>query len=179
MDKVERIEAGKSFWIHQVATIEDLLNNQGYSIPEVAKMYDVSKQTFYTALRRNNVQTPRVKSKQIREKYNSKQQWLYKNLMPKDVTPEDRAFIVENLELPDYCPALGCKLDYSGEAAKAAGDRAGNHFSSPSVDRIEPGAKYSIDNIHILSRRANVIKNDANPDELMLVAEYMKSLTQD
>ena len=72
---------------------------------------------------------------------------------------------LQDLKLPKLCPILGVELKYKG------GD------SSPSVDRIVPHLGYVKGNVQIISMRANRIKNDATPDELRKVADYMQRIT--
>ena len=45
--------------------------------------------------------------------------------------------------------------------------------TSPSIDRIEPAKGYTIGNVQVISRRANLIKNDATAAEVMVVAQYL------
>jgi hypothetical protein len=79
-----------------------------------------------------------------------------------DITPEDvLALYVER------CPILGIELDWEVEGAKRASD------SSPSLDRIDSTKGYSKDNIWIISLRANRIKSDGSPEELMAIAKAL------
>ena len=52
------------------------------------------------------------------------------------------------------------------------------HRISPSIDRIDSTKGYTKDNIQIISWRANRIKNDSTPEELMQIATYMRNLTK-
>jgi hypothetical protein len=47
-------------------------------------------------------------------------------------------------------------------------------FNSPTLDRTIPDLGYVPGNIDIISQRANVIKNDATPEEVQMVADYMR-----
>lgn len=71
----------------------------------------------------------------------------------------------EDIIIPEVCPILGIPL-------KVASERAKDY--SPTVDRIEPGLGYVPENIHVISARANRIKNDATPEELIKIGEYIK-----
>jgi hypothetical protein len=74
---------------------------------------------------------------------------------------------VENIPpVPEVCPILGIPL-ISGN------DRRGPSDDSPSLDRIVPELGYVPENVQWLSHRANRIKSDATPEELMKVARYM------
>ena len=45
--------------------------------------------------------------------------------------------------------------------------------TSPTFDRIEPAEGYTIGNVQVISRRANLIKSDATAAEVMIVAQYL------
>ena len=71
--------------------------------------------------------------------------------------------------LPTYCPVLGIKL------ARSIG-KPGSSPASPTVDRIVPELGYVRGNVIIVSKRANQIKSDASPNEIMKVAQFYASL---
>lgn len=72
----------------------------------------------------------------------------------------------DDIVLPEFCPVLGIKLEWG------IGQRASANRNSPSVDRIIPELGYVPGNVLVISNRANFLKNDAEPEELLLVAEY-------
>jgi hypothetical protein len=73
----------------------------------------------------------------------------------------------EDLEpLPDVCPILGLKLEFSTEGRKP---------NSYSIDRIDSNVGYVPGNIQVVSWRANHIKNNATPEELRMIADYLES----
>lgn len=62
----------------------------------------------------------------------------------------------------DICPVFGVRLRYVG---------GGMHSSnSATLDRLVPHLGYVPGNIAVVSYRANTIKNDATPEELLAVA---------
>ena len=63
------------------------------------------------------------------------------------------------------CPALGIKM-IAGEPIASAMDTA------PSLDRLIPELGYVKGNVVVVSNRANRIKNDSTPEELMSVAKF-------
>jgi len=67
---------------------------------------------------------------------------------------------VSDIHIPSHCPLLGIKLQLSESKATA---------NSPSLDNIIPSLGYVQGNIWVISRRANIIKNDASLDELKLI----------
>jgi hypothetical protein len=85
-----------------------------------------------------------------------------KKSLPFSITLEDIP------EIPERCPILGIPLK------RRIG--RGHSDNSPSLDRIIPEKGYVPNNIQIISQRANEIKSDATPLELMKVATYIKKL---
>jgi hypothetical protein len=74
--------------------------------------------------------------------------------------------LTENdLELPLKCPIFGCDLNYISLAAKVCPE-------TPSVDRIDNTKGYIPGNVHVVSFRANKLKNDATPAELILLGQW-------
>lgn len=77
---------------------------------------------------------------------------------------------LSDIIIPSHCPYLKQKLTnlFAEEGATKA-------WYNPSVDRIDPTKGYVKGNIEIISRRANVMKNNATVEELLLFAEAIKS----
>lgn len=84
--------------------------------------------------------------------------------LPFDLDP------VVDVCLPKFCPVFGVAL-------KVGTGRCGP--DSPTLDRIDPAKGYVKGNVIVVSRRANTIKNDATPAELMRVARFYKQLISD
>lgn len=80
--------------------------------------------------------------------------------LPFDLTKQ---WVEENL--PEKCPILGFRLQ--------AGDSTPRGLS-PSIDRMDPERGYTQDNCNIISMRANAIKSDGTPDEVMAVAVWLQ-----
>lgn len=72
------------------------------------------------------------------------------------------------LNWPSHCPILGIELDYFAE---------GRQENSPSFDQIDAGKGYVKGNVHIISWRANRIKNDGTSKEHRQIADYLDSLS--
>ena len=70
--------------------------------------------------------------------------------------------------MTDTCPVLGIPMKFN------PGCRAGTNHDSYSVDRVDNNKGYTKDNIQIISRRANTLKNDATLEELERVVAYMR-----
>lgn len=72
---------------------------------------------------------------------------------------------VYDIVIPDTCPILGIPL-YKGTWYK--------NDNSPSIDRKNSSLGYTKDNIWVISRRANTIKNDATLAELKLLVNALE-----
>ncbi len=72
---------------------------------------------------------------------------------------------LNELSFPITCPILGIPLAYNrGEAQD----------NSYSIDRIDSSMGYCIDNIEVISLRANKLKSNATHEEIIMLAEYYK-----
>lgn len=77
---------------------------------------------------------------------------------------------LKDIVIPERCPILGIEL--------SAGNETHQDFS-PSVDRIDSNKGYTKDNIWIISQRANRIKNNATLEEIGMLYNALKSLSED
>ena len=71
---------------------------------------------------------------------------------------------LEDIVIPEKCPVFGVTLE---QPEKYKGPH------SPSLDRIIPELGYVKGNVQVLSLRANMMKNDANPEELKKFANWV------
>ena len=76
-----------------------------------------------------------------------------------------------DIEIPATCPVLGIALFPSF-------GKRGPQNNSPSLDRINPAKGYVRGNVEVISWRANKIKGNASPEELMAVARYYGKKTR-
>lgn len=79
---------------------------------------------------------------------------------------------VDDIVIPDICPALGIKLEARIGAGRQNREDIGN---SPSLDRIDNSKGYIPGNVAVISLRANMIKTDATAAELSAVAAYIEA----
>jgi hypothetical protein len=70
---------------------------------------------------------------------------------------------------PDLCPILGIPLVYQ----RWRGTVCGPYDDSPSFDRINPELGYVLGNVQIISNRANRIKGNGTPEEIMKIALWL------
>jgi hypothetical protein len=88
-------------------------------------------------------------------KYRSKKRGIEFNLSYKDIV------------IPALCPVLGIPLRIG---------RGRGLDDCASIDRIDPNGGYTKDNIIVVSVRANMIKTNASPDEILKVGNFYKHL---
>ena len=74
--------------------------------------------------------------------------------------------IYTDIEIPTHCPVLGVEL-------KETKGKSGCFTNSPSLDRIDPNKGYVKGNIQVISSLANVMKNNANPEQLLAFADWV------
>ena len=72
-----------------------------------------------------------------------------------------------DIVIPESCPIFGTPFI-----------RGGKVVGSPSIDRIDNKRGYTSDNIHVISKRANALKGDADPREIKRLAEYLCSMNR-
>lgn len=70
---------------------------------------------------------------------------------------------LNNLTFPISCPVLGIPLKFN---------RGSLQDNSYSIDRIDSSKGYEIDNIQVISWRANRLKNNATITELKQIGSY-------
>ena len=80
----------------------------------------------------------------------------------------------EDIKLNKVCPLLGVEIDYSSDKGGAGNAKP----NSPSLDRIDSTKGYTPDNIWVISRRANTIKNDATFEELKLITKNLGAIVK-
>lgn len=164
----------QSTWEEEIPAIIEMME-QGICLDAIGASYGVSKQRIYQILTKYGVETPARKRKNFLRGKAPKYYWLDKMLRSKGIENGQRRRLLNVLDVPDHCPALGIEINYNGVAgAKPGWTGGGKTDSSPSIDRIDSSKGYEPDNIQIISWRANRIKNDSTPEELRLLADYME-----
>ena len=100
----------------------------------------------------------------IRSYYELKKRARKKRL-PMEVTAE----YIKNIYPDDMiCPVFGIKMTIGLKRS-----------SSPSIDRIIPEKGYVPGNVIIVSMKANQIKSNATPDEIIKVGKFYKKLLEE
>jgi|SRR5688572_7800041 len=82
-------------------------------------------------------------------------------------TRDNRPFDLEisDVKIPEICPLLGIRLEHG---------KRGFHAASPSLDCILPSRGYTRGNVWVISFRANAIKRDASPEELIQIGRALE-----
>lgn len=163
----------KIIWQDEIDNIKGMLDS-GNTIEQVGSEYGVSRQRIYQVLTKFGLQTNGRKVKNLLRDLPPKMYWLNKMLCTKGFNTIERQQLLADLEVPDICPILGMELNYLGVGEKGwtRGD------DSPSIDRIDSSKGYEVGNIHVISWRANRIKNDSTLEELQALVNYFNNLTK-
>lgn len=74
---------------------------------------------------------------------------------------------LNNLTFPITCPILGIPIKFNRGKAED---------NSISIDRIDSSKGYEIDNIIVVSLKANRLKSNATKEELQKLSEFYKEL---
>lgn len=76
-----------------------------------------------------------------------------------------------DIKIPSTCPILGIPIykEFKGVGNSNKGPRS----TSPSLDRIDNTKGYVKGNVHVISNKANVMKNSATPEELLQFAYWI------
>lgn len=84
----------------------------------------------------------------------------------------DLDYMALALTAPDICPIFKIPLIYFGtnENSRPRPDMA-------SIDRIDNTKGYTMDNVIIISFKANAIKSNASVDEMVAVSTFYKNLS--
>lgn len=81
-------------------------------------------------------------------------------------TKANREFTItkEDIVIPKICPVLNVPM------------KKGTIYA-PSIDRMNSDKGYTPDNIRVISKRANTLKNNATLSELEMIIDYVRSIS--
>ena len=74
-----------------------------------------------------------------------------------------------DIDIPIICPILGIPI----VKIYTKGKNSGPTSNSPSLDRIDNTKGYVKDNVRVISHKANTMKHNASPIELIRFAEWV------
>lgn len=143
-------------WAKHKATVRDRRKQRYNDDPE----YKAAHKARNSECQKQKLRDPVGWAKRIiiRLRHKCKQQGI-----PFDITHED-------IPVPTHCPVFGTELILGGTDGY-------KDWNSPSIDRVIPALGYVKGNVHVISVRANTIKNDASAEELRKVAAYIDATT--
>ncbi len=72
---------------------------------------------------------------------------------------------IDDINIPEFCPILLVPLVNNKGSSKS---------NSPTLDRIDPKLGYVKGNVQVISMLANLMKQDATADKLLLFANWIK-----
>jgi hypothetical protein len=159
-------------WDKEVEALKDLsIDNK---ISDIARIYGVSRQRMFQVFTKYGIETPEKKRKNFLRDKPIKFYWANRMLSSyKTISKADRLSFLNEENIPNYCPILDVELNYNSDKEFEGWTRKDD---SPSIDRIDNTLGYVIGNIHIISWRANRIKNDGTAEEHRLIYEYLINL---
>ena len=160
-------------WKNEIENIQTRLDN-GETTESIGAAYGVSKQRIYQVMTKFGLCTNIKTRKNFLRDKTIKHYWFNHLLTRKKISRELRLFLLDKVELPDVCPVLGLVLNYSGTGREGFS----REENSPSIDQIVPSKGYTLDNVCIISWRANRIKNDGTPEEHFKIYDYFSNLTK-
>jgi hypothetical protein len=85
-------------------------------------------------------------------------------------TGRDFNITEKDIVIPENCPILGIRLI---EGLGTKGEESYKLANSPTLDRVDNNLGYEKDNIVVISRRANVLKNDGSFEELLAIVAFL------
>lgn len=100
-----------------------------------------------------------ARNPEIRQIYNRLKQSAKNRNIKFELTLVD----LNNLTFPITCPILGIPLKFNRGSVKD---------NSYSIDRIDSSGGYNIDNIIVVSWKANRLKNNATTEELQQISNF-------
>lgn len=71
---------------------------------------------------------------------------------------------LSDVVVPDTCPVFGTNFVF------------GDHDLAPSLDKIRPELGYVKGNVIVVSNKANIIKSNATPEEIVAVGQFFANL---
>lgn len=75
------------------------------------------------------------------------------------------SIVPDDIVIPKICPVLGISLTIDG-----------SRDTRPSLDRIIPAKGYILENIRVISFRANRLKSDASVEEIRKILKYVEEV---
>ncbi len=147
------------------------LVRQGKTMKDIGRKLGVSRQRIYQLLVKYGIHTTERKKHGYWKNQPEKLKWLWRTLSSKPIPKDIKWEIFEHLkdDIPETCPILNKPLTWGN-----CEDREW----SLSIDRIDSTKGYEVGNIHLISWRANRIKNDGTSEEHRSIADYLDKMSK-
>lgn len=76
-------------------------------------------------------------------------------------------YIIDWIRRTPSCPCCGIRIDYNFKFGQ-------RNNASPSIDRVNSGGGYTLDNVALICWRCNNLKRDATVEELEAITRWMR-----
>lgn len=139
----------------------------GYSDQDISKQLSLPSSTIQDYRKKLKLKTNFVKRKYA-NRTDRRKGYILRNIkFSAKKRNLDFNLKYSDFELPIFCPILGVKLEY--------GKNTNSPFNA-SIDRIDNTKGYIRGNIIVISRKANLMKNDASLEDLQIYCTNMEKL---
>lgn len=136
-----------------------------YKDKETAKEYHREyNRSYMREWYKNNPEIAKARDIKWREN-NPKKRLIFSTRQSAKLKNLEHNIDESDLLLPEFCPLIGIKIDYS------AGN--GKTMQKPSIDRIDPTKGYIKGNVEVVSSLANTMKSKATPAQLLHFAKEL------
>lgn len=127
--------------------------------------YSKYKEYYYNYHKEYRKQNKEKINEYHRKYYENNKRKVLLNTIKQRAKKKELEFNLElsDIDIPEYCPILLIKLNQN----KTIQD------NSPSIDRIDNSKGYIKGNIQVISQLANVMKNKATKEQLLLFAGWI------
>jgi hypothetical protein len=147
--------------------------NNAEKVKEQSKLYRQNNPEKVKERDKRWVQNNPEKQKKRHKRYyqNNPEKMMKKSALHRSKEKQLPFNIEENdIIIPEFCPIFGIPLKISECTVSP---------NSPSLDRIIPEKGYVKGNVIVISQKANTIKNNATPEEIIAVGEFYKKLLEE
>lgn len=158
-------------WDKEVDNIKKMVNSK-VPVKKIAETYGVSYPRMYQILNKFGIHPPKRKRGNFLVDLSPKHYWLNTMLVAKKVPLEVRRRLLHTMPLPDICPALGMPLNYAGTGQEGWSKKD----DSASIDRVDNNVGYVEGNMQVISWKANRIKTNATPEEVLRVGQFLTGI---
>jgi hypothetical protein len=158
---IDRIDANNGYVVGNVQFISKRANmlKSNASISEIQRIIDYIE---------DNLNAPQATSTIFLEYLDAPEKYLQRRL--REIKSRSSKLgivfdlVVDDIKIPKICPVLGVPLQITSSK---------NNPWHPSFDRVNPNLGYVLENVRIISMRANFIKSDGTAEEFKSLLKFM------